>query len=124
MIKGIGTDLVSVIRIEKALEKHGERFAKRILAPDEYQEFSVHTRPANFLAKCFATKEATAKALGTGFSKGVSWQDIQLGHFPSGQPKVVLTNVALQIFTTKNCQQTLLSLSDEESLVSAFVVIE
>lgn len=124
MIKGIGTDLVSVERIEKALEKHGDRFAKRILSPDEYKGLVNSTRPSNFLAKRFASKEATAKALGTGFSNGVSWQDIQLEHYPSGQPKIVLANKALEIFTKMDCQQILLSLSDEEALVSAFVVIE
>lgn len=124
MIKGIGTDLVSVERIEKALEKHGERFAKRILSSDEYIEFTSSTRPSNFLAKRFATKEAVAKALGTGFSQGVSWQDIQLDHYPSGQPKVVLFNVALDFFQKKGCHQLLLSLSDEIPYISAFVVIE
>ena len=124
MIKGIGTDLVSVERIEKALGKHGDRFAKRILSPDEYKTFVDHARPANFLAKRFATKEAAAKSLGTGFSKGVSWQDIQLEHYSSGQPKIVLANKALEIFNKMDCQQILLSLSDEEPFVSAFVVIE
>jgi len=124
MIKGIGTDLVSIERIEKALDKYGERFAKRILAPDEYKTFVDHARPSNFLAKRFATKEAVAKALGTGFSNGVSWQDIQLEHYQSGQPRVVLMNRALELFNEMGCQQILLSLSDEEGLVSAFVVIE
>lgn len=124
MIKGIGTDLVSVVRIEKALDKHGERFAKRILSADEYVGFLNHPRPSNFLAKRFATKEATAKALGTGISEGINWQDIQLEHYPSGKPKVVLTNKALEYFNDMGCQQILLSLSDEEPFVSAFVVIE
>lgn len=124
MIKGVGTDLVSVERIEKALEKHGERFAKRILTPEEFSVFSEHSRPSNFLAKRFATKEAVVKALGTGFSKGVSWQDIQLQHYSSGQPKVVLSNMALEIFQSMGCEQILLSLSDELPFISAFVVIE
>jgi holo-[acyl-carrier protein] synthase len=124
MIKGIGTDLVSVARIEKALARHGNRFAQRILGPDEYKAFLVHSRPSNFVAKRFATKEATVKALGTGFSNGISWKDVQLEHLPSGQPKVVLSNAALELYTEKGCQQILLSLSDEESLVSAFVVVE
>ena len=90
----------------------------------EYEAFVAHARPSNFLAKRFATKEAAAKALGTGFSKGVGWRDIQLEHYPSGQPKIVLANKALEIFNQMHCQQILISLSDEESLVSAFVVIE
>tara|TARA_R110001599_G_scaffold51936_1_gene145557 strand:- start:11 stop:385 length:375 start_codon:yes stop_codon:yes gene_type:complete len=124
MVRGIGTDLVSVERIKKALEKQGERFAKRILTSAEYEAFTDHSRPSNFLAKRFATKEAVAKALGTGFSNGVSWQDIQLEHYQSGQPRVVLTNRALELFNEMGCQQILLSLSDEEAMVSAFVVIE
>tara|TARA_R110001592_G_scaffold138511_4_gene357685 strand:- start:76335 stop:76709 length:375 start_codon:yes stop_codon:yes gene_type:complete len=124
MIKGIGTDLVSVKRIEKVLEKQGERFAKRILGPDEYKDYLAHARPANFLAKRFASKEATVKALGTGFSNGITWKDVQLDHLSTGQPTVVLSNAALELYKSKGCQQILLSLSDEESLVSAFVVIE
>jgi len=124
MIKGIGTDLVSVARIEKTLAKHGDRFAKKILGPDEYQAYLVHSRPSNFMAKRFATKEATVKALGTGFSNGITWKDVQLEHLASGQPVVVLSSAALELYKNKGCQQILLSLSDEESLVSAFVVIE
>ncbi len=124
MIKGIGTDLVSVQRIECALERHGVRFAERILGPDEIKEYLAHPRPSNFLAKRFATKEATVKALGTGFTKGISWKDVQLEHLPSGQPQVVLSNAALELYQSKGCQQILLSLSDEKLLVSAFVIIE
>ena len=76
------------------------------------------------MAKRFATKEATVKALGTGFSKGISWKDVQLEHLASGQPKVVLSNAALLLYKEKGCQQIHISLSDEDSLVSAFVVIE
>ena len=64
-IAGIGTDIVSIPRIRKVHERHPERFAKRVLSPVEWAEFSTHFDPSIFLAKRFAVKEATAKALGT-----------------------------------------------------------
>lgn len=124
MIKGIGTDIVSITRIENALARHGDRFAKRILGPDEYSSFVTHKQQANFLAKRFAAKEAVAKALGTGFANGVSWQDIQLSHYDSGQPKVSLSNAALAHFNKLKGEQVLISLSDELELVSAYVIFE
>ncbi len=124
MIKGIGTDLVSIKRIEKALKKHGARFAERILGASEYQAFLEHPRSANFLAKSFATKEAVVKAFGTGFTNGISWQDIQLEHLPTGQPTVGLSGKALDRYKAMGCEQILLSLSDDEGFVTAFVIVE
>ena len=72
MIRGIGTDLVLVSRIEAALGRQGERFARRILTPDEFARFADHGQPARFLAKRFAAKEAIMKALGTGLAGGLS----------------------------------------------------
>lgn len=124
MIKGIGTDLVSVPRIERVLERHRDRFANKILGCDEYQEFQKCKHRANFLAKRFAAKEAAAKALGTGFSKGVSWKDIQVMHNEHGRPELSLSNGALKRFLSIRGEQILLSLSDEEPLVIAYVIIE
>lgn len=124
MIKGIGTDLVSIPRIEKALFKHGNRFAKKILSHEEYLEFLLSKRKANFLAKCFAAKEAAAKALGTGFAKGVGWKDLKLTHNDHGKPELSLSSGALKRFESLKAKQILLSLSDEVSLVMAYVVIE
>lgn len=124
MIKGIGTDLVSVKRIENSLDRHGERFAKKILGPQEILDFPASKRKTNFLAKRFAAKEAVAKALGTGFANGIRWQDIQLDHLATGQPVIMLSNQALDRFNSLAAKQIMISLSDEEDLVIAYVIIQ
>ena len=88
MIRGIGTDLVLVSRIEAALGRQGERFARRILTPDEFARFADHGQPARFLAKRFAAKEAIMKVLGTGFVRGIGWQDIEVLAEKNGKPYV------------------------------------
>ncbi|MGH8120830.1 MAG: holo-ACP synthase, partial [Gammaproteobacteria bacterium] len=70
MIYGVGIDLVTVRRMQENIDRYGSRFAGKILHPDEMQEFRTAARPAGFLARRFAAKEALAKALGTGFSNG------------------------------------------------------
>ena len=76
MIRGIGTDLVLVSRIEAVLTRQGERFARRILTADEFERFAAHGQPARYLAKRFAAKEAILKALGTGLAGGLSSKSI------------------------------------------------
>lgn len=124
MIKGIGTDLVSIDRIDSSLERYGEKFAKRILSSQEFESFLTHPRAGNYLAKRFAAKEAVSKALGTGFAQGVSWQDIQIVNLPSGKPTVLLSGGALKVFEDLGAQQIFLSLSDELPFIQAYVVIE
>ena len=124
MIKGIGTDLVSTSRIAKVFSKHGDRFARKILGFDEYPQFQLCRHPVNFLSKRFSAKEATAKALGTGFSQGISWKDIQVKHNLDGKPEMSLSGGALRRFEKMDAEQVFLSLSDEQSLVIAYVVIE
>ena len=122
-VKGIGNDLVEISRVSKSLERHGERFARRILAPSEFEKFLEAKQPDNFLAKRFAAKEAVSKALGTGIAQGISWHDIELAHADSGQPCVVLHRKAKLRLTELNAETALISLSDEAGLVSAFAVL-
>lgn len=75
MILGIGTDLAVIERVAKAISRHGERFARRILTDAELERYRDHPQQAAYLAKRFAAKEATAKALGTGIGP-ISWQDM------------------------------------------------
>ena len=84
MIYGIGTDIVQVVRIRESLDRHGERFAERILSDAELAEFRASAHPARFLARRFAAKEAVAKAFGTGFSGGLTFRDITIGHDDAG----------------------------------------
>lgn len=124
MIKGIGADLVSIPRIEQALAKHGERFAEKILTTNEYKSFLSSKQKYNFLAKRFAAKEAAVKALGTGFSQGIGWKDIGLSHDEHGKPELCFINKALERYKKLEAEQVLISISDEESLVIAYVIIE
>ena len=122
MIRGIGTDLVLVSRIEAALGRQGERFARRILTPDEFARFADHGQPARFLAKRFAAKEAIMKALGTGLAGGLSWQHMQIDRDPLGAPVVVLSWAAAQRVADGGGGRMLLSLSDEREQALAFAL--
>ena len=90
MILGIGTDIVKISRINKIHTKHGDTFAKKILHPTEYKEFGLSKKPSHFLAKRFAAKEAVMKTLGTGWTRGVGWQDIEVQSAKSGQPSIAI----------------------------------
>src|SRR5210317_1185491 len=95
----------------------------RILAPVEQEEYHASGQPQRLLAKRFAAKEAVAKALGTGIGRGVSWQDIEIGHDGSGAPRVVLSGGALRVATERGGQRVELSLADEVVYVVAFAVL-
>ncbi|MDF1614862.1 holo-ACP synthase [Desulfurivibrio dismutans] len=128
MIYGIGTDIVSIRRIESALARHGDLFARRILAPDEWQEYLAlpHHRTqatAAFLAKRFAAKEAAAKALGTGFSQGITLADIAVVHDRLGCPGLEFHAAAAAYCRNQGIGRGLLSLSDEKQYALAFVTL-
>jgi holo-[acyl-carrier protein] synthase len=96
LILGIGNDLIDIRRIEKTLERFGERFIDRVFTATERAKADRRTaklRAATY-AKRYAAKEAAAKALGTGFSQGVYWRDIGVVNLPSGQPTLALTGGA------------------------------
>lgn len=127
MIIGLGSDLCDVRRIEKVLEKHGERFINRIFTPLERAKAEKRARKAETYAKRFAAKEACAKALGTGFRAGVFWRDMGVINLPSGRPTMKLTGGALarlKAITPEGCEATIdLSLTDEGPTAQAIVVI-
>ena len=125
MIVGIGSDLVHISRVEAVLERQGEAFAKRILRPEEFETFFQKNKPgqrAAFLAKRFAAKEALSKALKTGIGK-VSWQHILVTNSLSGTPEITLSDQALSVFKALGAESVHLSLSDEQDLALAFVVL-
>lgn len=123
MIFGIGTDIVSVSRMRLALEKHGERFAQRILNDDEWPQFTASKQQANFLAKRFAAKEAAAKALGTGFRDGLAMRHIGVSHDSKGKPLLVFTDRAAEFIDECQIGESFLSLSDEREHAIAFVTL-
>lgn len=123
MIFGIGTDIVHVIRMRDSLEKHGDKFARRILTELEFSEFTDKHDQAAFLAKRFAAKEATAKAMGTGFSQGLSLRHIGVKHDDAGKPLLEFLGVAEQFLQDNNIKQMHLSLADERDYAVAFVML-
>ena len=124
MIYGIGTDIVKIQRIESGLKRWGNAFAQRILHAQEYTEFQKAAMPANFLAKRFAAKEATAKALGTGFRQGLCLSHIEIGHESLGRSILLLHGKAREFMADFHIVASHVSLSDERDYVIAYVVLE
>lgn len=123
MIFGIGTDIVSVSRMQSALQRHGERFAERILAEEELEEYRQSSKPAQFLAKRFAAKEAAAKAFGTGFRNGLAMNDFIVAHDALGKPLLQFAGRAEQFCSEQGVGEAFLSISDEKEHAVAFVTL-
>jgi holo-[acyl-carrier protein] synthase len=128
MIVGLGSDLSDIRRIEKTLERHGERFTNRIFTEIERTRSERKQDRAASYAKRFAAKEACAKALGTGMRRGVFWRDMGVVNMRSGQPTMALTNGALEQLrriTPDGFEPRVdVSLTDDYPLAQAFVIIE
>lgn len=123
MIVGIGTDIVRIARFEALLERHGPRVAERILGAEELIEFAAAARPARFLAKRFAVKEAVAKAFGTGFRDGLSLRHIGLHHDALGRPLLSFSGRAEQLCARLGVGDTHVSVADEHDYAIAFVTL-
>lgn len=124
MIFGIGVDLVSIPRVADIWQRHGERFARRILAQDEWPEFLAHPRPERLLAKRFAAKEAFAKALGTGIRPPMGFHDVSVGHGALGQPVLAAHGALARHLEALGVCRMHLSISDEHEATVAMVVLE
>jgi holo-[acyl-carrier protein] synthase len=123
MIFGIGTDLVHIPRMQELLDKHDDKIALRILSDAEFEEFQKVTKQAAFLAKRFAAKEATAKALGTGFRDGLSLRHIEVVNNEMGKPELLFYKQGQMLIEQHNIGRSLLSLSDEKDYAVAFVTL-
>ena len=128
MIVGIGSDLCDIRRIDKTLERFGERFTGRIFTEIERTRSERKNDRAASYAKRFAAKEACAKALGTGLKRGVFWRDMGVANLRSGQPTMALTGGAakrLAELTPAGMNAVIhLSLTDDHPYAQAFVIIE
>lgn len=122
-IVGIGTDIIEIVRLEAQLAK-SERLAQRILTPTEFALFQQHKFPVRYLAKRFAAKEATVKALGTGIGNGVGWQHIEVKNHALGQPFLVFTDYVAQLCEKRGITNSFLSISDEQHYAVATVILE
>lgn len=123
MIIGIGTDIVDIRRIERTLERQGDRFVRRILTEAERVVFDARGGSAVFLATRFAAKEAAAKALGTGIGQ-VSFQDVAITNHESGVPALVFSDAAWRLCERHGVVACHVTLSDEREYAVAFVVLE
>ena len=123
MIFGIGTDIVRISRIQQSLDRYGDRFARRILAGQELADLQRTPYPARFLARRFAAKEAVVKAYGTGFTQGMTFQDIAIGHDAAGKPLLLLSGRALELQHELRIGEMFISISDEQEYAVAFVTL-
>lgn len=128
MILGIGTDIVNIERIEKVLERHGERFLKRIYTATERADALRVSDSIGFLAKRWAAKEACSKALGTGMRQGVAWRNIKIVTRRSGMPILTLTGGARRrlerLLPAGYVASLHVTMTDDRPCASASVVIE
>lgn len=127
MILGIGTDLCDIRRVERSLERFGQRFTKRIYADSEQKKAERRPNPAASYALGFAAKEACAKALGTGFRLGVFWRDMVVANHPTGQPYMILGGGAkarLESLVPKGMTARIdVTQTDEYPMAQAVVII-
>ena len=124
MIHGIGTDLLDATRIRAGLARFGEHYADRILAPAEHAGYFASRDPARFLAKCFAAKEAFAKATGTGLRAPVTLHNLAVLRDALGKPHIECAPELAAWLAARGVTGHHVSLSDEGDLVLAYVVLE
>lgn len=127
MILGIGNDLIDIARIERTLEKYGDRFLNRIFTEIEREKSEGRKLRAASYAKRYAAKEACSKALGTGFRRGVFWRDMGVVNLKGGKPTMALTGGAkarLDAITPPGMRAVIdVSLTDEHPMAEAVVII-
>ena len=124
MILGIGTDLCEIRRIEQALERFGERFARRILVESELAVFQRRRLKAAYLAKRFAAKEAFSKALGTGIHFPVNWHNVWVVNDRSGKPMLEFSKPLAELLERRGFETVHVSLTDVIGMACAFVIAE
>jgi holo-[acyl-carrier protein] synthase len=124
VIYGIGTDVVEIERIRKALERWGERFAERVLCEPELERFRSHKQPISYLAKRFAAKEAFTKALGTGIRAPANWHGVWVINRPSGKPELEYSSELRSLLQKRGISRSHLTLTDERGVAVATVILE
>jgi holo-[acyl-carrier protein] synthase len=128
MIIGIGNDTIDIRRVQRVIDRHGARFTERIFTETEQKKSDRRRLRAASYAKRFAAKEACAKALGTGMSRGVFWRDMGVVNLPGGQPTMQLTGGAakrLASLTPAGHRPVIhVTITDDFPMAQAFVLIE
>lgn len=124
MILGTGTDIISIARIRATLDRHGARFAQRILSDLELVALNDTKNPVAWLAKRWAAKEAFGKAAGSGILAPLTWAGIGIGHDDAGRPLFELSDAVAFHLQSRGVTRTHLTLSDERDYAVAFVIFE
>ncbi|WP_223669537.1 holo-ACP synthase [Kangiella shandongensis] len=123
-IFGVGTDIVSLERIDRSFQRHGDKFAHRILSAAELEEYHQRKNKQAYLAKRFAAKEAISKALGTGMQKGIDFKQLVILRSTLGKPEVTLEGAAKAWAHQHHIDIIHVSISDERDNALAFAVAE
>ena len=128
MIYGIGTDICDIRRIRASLDKHGERFAQKVLSDNEMQTYRARSarwpeRGVRYVATRFSAKEAFSKAIGMGMRMPMTWRLCEVAKLPSGQPTLVLHGVLKAWFEAKGLTAHV-SVSDESDYATSYVIVE
>ena len=124
MIVGLGLDIAEIDRIEAAIGRHGTPLLELLFTPAEISYCQRHKNPFERYAARFAAKEAAMKALGTGWSRGVRWRDIEVAREPGGKPVLRLAGVARQIADGLGVKNISLSITHSGNLALAHVIFE
>ncbi len=124
MIAGIGTDIVSIVRIRRALDRHAGRFARKVLADGEWEVFTGLSDGAPFVAKRFAAKEAFFKALGEPPGAANTWHQLTIGNEPSGRPRLEFGAELAALLHRRGICRWHVSLSDERDYAVASIILE
>jgi holo-[acyl-carrier protein] synthase len=123
MIYGIGIDVLKCERVQRVLEKHGDRFVRHLLMPAERAQLERTARPGRFLAMHFAAKEAIVKAMGTGFAHGVWIRDVGMVQNEWGRPEVIYSARGAKVRDGLGIGEGHVTLTDEAGLVVAVAVL-
>jgi holo-[acyl-carrier protein] synthase len=124
MVLGLGTDLIETGRVEESIKRFGERFLERIYSPGEIAYCKRKKNAAESFAARFAAKEAGAKALGTGISRGVTWKEFEVKREASGKPSLHLSGRAAELAGAMGVRRIQLSLTHSREFAWAVVVVE
>jgi len=124
MVLGLGTDLIEIERIQASMDRFGERFLERVFTAGEIAYCKRKKQPAESLAARFAAKEAGAKALGTGISRGVSWKEIEVTREVGERPMLHFNGRAGELAEAMGVRRAQLTLSHSRQLAIAMVVVE
>jgi len=122
MIVGLGTDIVEITRIGQMIERHGELFLQRVYTEAEIRYCQQRKEAMQHYAGRWAAKEAVMKTLGTGFTRGVGWQDIEVSNHRSGQPRIILSGGAKEIAALRGIGEVLISISHCRTYATATAI--